>query len=118
MQTFFVEISKQGSKYKVVIHRGNPENPIVEDLYFDKTVFKLLDEMETLAKRDLLAFLQTHRMKFQTKRRDKFLDRILEKTGGHYEKTVEELKNLVQLAFDELGEDEGYENDAEDDNDY
>ncbi|MDM8517039.1 hypothetical protein QUF76_12630 [Desulfobacterales bacterium HSG16] len=108
-------IVKNPPKFKDIILKKER----VEDLYFDKTVFKLLDEMEKLAKRDLLDFLQTHKMKFQTKRRDKLLDRILKKTGGHYEKTVEELKNLVQLAFDELGEDEGHDYEkSEDDNDY
>ncbi len=70
------------------------------DLYLDHTVFRLLDEMERVARKDLLDFLHTHNIRLPEKRRDKVIERILEKTQGHYEHTVEELKHLVDMARD------------------
>lgn len=65
--------------------------------------------MEKIAWNDLLKFLSTHNIRLPLKRRDQVLQRIIESTGGHYEHTVEELKNLVKLAWDWSEEEEGGE---------
>ncbi len=75
------------------------------DLYLDHTVFRLLNEMERVARKDLLDFLHTHNIRLPEKRRDRTIDRILEKTNGQYEHTVEELKHLVDMAWDFTEED-------------
>lgn len=72
----------------------------LEDLYLNETIFRLLDEMERVAKRDLLDFLRTHNIRLPIQRQDRVLERILERTEGHYEKTIEELKHLVDIAWD------------------
>ncbi|MBI1925883.1 hypothetical protein HYR99_16735 [Candidatus Poribacteria bacterium] len=78
----------------------------LEDLDLDGTVFRFLDEMEKVARRDVLDFLRTHRIRFPIERRDRELDRILEKTEGHYEQTVEELREIVTQVWEEAEGDE------------
>jgi hypothetical protein len=90
----------------------------VEDLYLEDTVFRLLDEMEEVALRDLLDFLRTHNIRLPIKRRDKVLQQILEKTEGHYEKTIVELKDLVEKAWDLSEEDENAIEQLEEEYDY
>lgn len=75
------------------------ENEKIEEMQTRNTVFWLLDEMEKIAKRDLLLFLQTHNIDLPEERRDEILRKILKKTGGHYEKTVEQLKNIWREAY-------------------
>ena len=72
----------------------------VEDLELDATMFQLLDEMDRLVKRDLLDFLQTHNIRLPIDRRDRVLDKILEKTDGQYEMTLEELKDLEAHTYE------------------
>ena len=72
----------------------------LEDLPLKKTMFRLLDEMEELAIRDIVDFFKTHNIRFSTKNRDKAVERILEETGGHYEQTVEALERLVMESWD------------------
>lgn len=76
----------------------------VEELHLAHTVVRLLDELERLAKRDLRDFLQTHNIRLPLKRQDQVLEKILQKTEGHYEATVEELKNVVDQAWDQRDE--------------
>ncbi len=95
-------VVKNPPKFQSVIM----EKEQIEYLDFNNTVFRLLDEMEKIARRDLLDFIRTHNIRLPIKRRDQVLERILEKTGGIYEKTVEELKNLVEQAWDFSEEDE------------
>ena len=76
------------------------EREHVEDVDFRETVFRLLDEMEKIDRRDLLDFLRTHNIRLVITHRDETIEHILEKTGGDYEKTVEELENLVHQAWD------------------
>ncbi len=74
--------------------------------------------MEELAYRDILDFFKTHNIRLPIKNRDKIIERILEKTGGHYENTVKQLRILVEQAWD-LTEDEGPEETTDtDDYDY
>ena len=90
----------------------------LEELYLDNTIMRLLDEMEHVAKRDLLDFLRTHNIRLPLKRRDSVLERILEKTNGHYERTIEELKHLVDTAWDLSEEDDSTQAEFEEDYDY
>jgi len=83
------------------------EDEKFDDLDLKRTVFWLLDEMETVAKKDLLLFLRTHNIRLPMERRDKVLLKILKKTGGRYEQTIEELKKLRREAWkveEETGE--------------
>ncbi len=80
-----------------------------DDLDLRHTVFWLLDEMETVAKKDLLLFLRTHNIRLPMDRRDKVLRKILKKTGGQYEQTIEELKMLRRDAWGVDEESEGME---------
>jgi hypothetical protein len=75
----------------------------MEALDLPLTAVRLLDQMEQLALKDLRDFLRKHNLRFPVERRDQALNKILAKTAGRYEQTVEELKNLVNLAWD-LGE--------------
>jgi hypothetical protein len=77
----------------------------IEELDMKHTVFRLLDEMEHLARRDLLDFIKTHNLRIPVKNRDKNIERILEKTQGHYEKTILELQRFVEQSWD-MAEDE------------
>lgn len=63
------------------------------------TVFWLLDEMENIAKRDLLLFLRTHNINLPEEDRDGILQEILEETGGKYDLTVDELKKLKDRVW-------------------
>ncbi len=84
--------------------RAMLEQERLEDLELHETVFRLLDEMEKIARKDLLDFLRTHNIRLPIKRRDQALERILEKTGGHYQQTIEQLKNLVDQVWDFIDE--------------
>ncbi len=90
----------------------------LEDMDMKNTVFRLLDEMERLARRDLLDFFKTHNIHLPIKNRDKIIARILEKTGGHYEKTVKQLQRLVEESWDLKEMEEKKEEGATDDYDY
>ncbi|MCP4699940.1 MAG: hypothetical protein GY862_24280 [Gammaproteobacteria bacterium] len=81
------------------------ENEAIEELELRRTVFWLLDEMEKVAKRDLLLFLRTHNIDIPRDRKDKVLQKILNRTGGRYEQTVEELRKLRQEVWrgDKIG---------------
>nr|VFJ44535.1 MAG: hypothetical protein BECKFM1743A_GA0114220_100183 [Candidatus Kentron sp. FM]VFJ54178.1 MAG: hypothetical protein BECKFM1743C_GA0114222_101353 [Candidatus Kentron sp. FM]VFK10182.1 MAG: hypothetical protein BECKFM1743B_GA0114221_101323 [Candidatus Kentron sp. FM] len=87
------------------------EKERIEDLRLKHTVFRLLDEMERLAERDIADFFKTHNIHLPIRNRDAIIRRTLEKTGGHYEKTVGELRRLVNESWD-LGEEEGRDGDV------
>ncbi|MCP4105056.1 MAG: hypothetical protein GY749_05905 [Desulfobacteraceae bacterium] len=70
-----------------------------DSLDLKHTDFWLLDEMEQLALKDLLRFLRTHNIRLPVERRDKVLKKILKKTGGQYEQTIDELKKLRKEAW-------------------
>jgi hypothetical protein len=60
----------------------------------------VLDEMDRLAKHDLVDFLKTHNIRLPRQRKDRLLDTIMEETGGSYEATLEALKDIAQRAWD------------------
>ena len=62
--------------------------------------------------------MKWNNIRLPIKRRDEVLERILEKTGGVYEKTIEELKNLVEQAWDFSEEDDQAPEESEEDYDY
>ncbi len=72
------------------------ENPDLRQL-----VFEVLNELERLAKKDLTNFLSAHNIVLPRDHRDRILDDILEQTEGHYELTLEALRDLVHRAWDE-----------------
>lgn len=57
--------------------------------------FQLLEEMEKIAKVDLLRFLNTHNIPLPEQSIDRVLDEILARTGGRYEATLEQLKKIA-----------------------
>ncbi len=63
------------------------------------TRFRLLDELERLAEEDLLEFLASHNVKLPAGREVPIVQRILEKTKGHYERTIDELKSEIAAAW-------------------
>ncbi len=71
----------------------------IDEQNLKSTVFWVLDEMEKVAKTDLLRFLHTHSIDLPEDRRDEVLQEILERTKGRYEQTVEELKLLRRNAW-------------------
>jgi hypothetical protein len=56
--------------------------------------------MERVGLKDLFEFLQTHNIRLPRSRRDRILEDILERTDGHYEQTVGELRQWVNRALD------------------
>jgi len=77
----------------------NIEEEQIEEAELKQTVFWLLDEMENVAKKDLLRFLRTHNLDLPRDRRDAALQKILNKTGGRYEQTIEDLKALRRSVW-------------------
>ena len=71
----------------------------IDELDLKYTVFWPLDEMEKVAKKDLLLFLRTHNIDLPIDQRDRVLNKILDKTGGRYEHTIEELRKIRNEAL-------------------
>lgn len=71
------------------------EDVRLNDLRLHGTVFRLLDEMERIAYKDLDDFLLTHNIALPHNRKERILQDILERTKGHYEMTISELKQVV-----------------------
>jgi hypothetical protein len=94
------------------------EKERLEDLNLKHSVFRLLDEMEKLAYRDIVDFFKTHNIRLPIKNREKIIERIMEKTKGHYEKTVKQLQVLVEQSWDMKEEEDLKETNKNDDYDY
>lgn len=77
------------------------------ELDLDDLVFDVLDELEEVVLEDLKKFLRTYHVALPRPLRNRVLVRVLDKTGGRYEMTLEELKKVVNQAWDD--EDEGEE---------
>nr|MCP4660530.1 hypothetical protein [bacterium] len=89
----------------------------IEELALRQVVFHPLDEMERVAKKDLRDFLLTHNVALPRGLKDRILDDILEKTKGHYEMTLDALRDLVHRAWDEkAGEEDVDDVDEDEDN--
>ncbi len=89
----------------------------IENLALRQVVFHPLDEMERVAKKDLRDFLLTHNVELPRGIKDRILDDILEKTKGHYEMTLDALRDLVNRAWDEkAGEEDVDDVDEDEDN--
>lgn len=71
------------------------------NLDLQHTSYKLLDELERLNIEHLSEFLKTHNIKLPRNRRENILKEILASTGGNYELSLGELKQLVRYAWDE-----------------
>ena len=59
------------------------------------TGFTLLDELKSLTRQDLVHFLNRHKIEYLPADFERTLDAILQRTGGAYEATVEELEKAV-----------------------
>ncbi len=90
----------------------------LDNLPLSRTVFRLLDEMERLCKKDLLDFLQTHNIRLPSDHKDLILQNIMEQTNGHYERTISALKQMVKRAIDLSEEKVVEQEELEDEFDY
>jgi len=90
----------------------------LEDLDLSKTIFRLLDEMERIGKKDLSEFLKTHNIYLPPTQKDRILQKILEQTQGHYEQTINSLKQFVNRAMDIYEEEVSSQNHGEPEYDY
>jgi hypothetical protein len=84
------------------------------NIHTDRTIVRILDEMEKVALKDLYDFLQAHEVRLPLSHKDRILQEILSKTDGHYEMTVDQLKVLVSRELDQIDANE----DEYDDDDY
>ena len=75
---------------------------VLYDLEFSNTICRLLDEMERLGKKDLLDFVQAHKIRLPRRHKDRILQGILEYTNGHYELTISALNRLVVQELDTI----------------
>jgi|UPI00036420B2 hypothetical protein len=80
------------------------------------SVFRSLKPLGKLVEEDLETFIQTHNIQLPTDKIDWVLGEILKRSGGNYEATIEELRNIVDLAWQQP--DPEPEADDEDDFDY
>jgi hypothetical protein len=85
----------------------------IKQVPLNNSVYKLLDEMESIAKEDLMDFIRTHNIWLPFDRKDEILEGIMKRTKGHYEMTLEELKDLAARAWEKVESEED-----EDDEDY
>ncbi len=90
-----------------------------KELDLDDVVFDVLDELEEIDLDDLKRFLRSHRVSLPRSMKERMLVRILEKTGGRYEMTLEELRKLVDQAWNnDEGEAEGAARPADKEDDW
>lgn len=82
------------------------------------TNFRLLDELERIAKDDLYDFLKAHNIQLPSRQRDRILDEILDQTSGNYEQTITSLRRYVDRALDQIEDEKRRQPAAEADYDY
>lgn len=99
-------------------HKAVQDDVRLDDLELSETVYRLLDEMERVGKKDLEDFLKTHNIRLPRQRKDRMLQDILEQTEGHYESTIRALKKLVQRAWEEPEGEQKGEGEVEEEFDY
>ena len=93
--TISFEVNNPMNFRRALLEREN-----LYDLDLSRTVFRLLDELERVGMKDLFEFLQTHNIRLPRARKDRILQDILTQTDGHYEQTINALKQLVNRALD------------------
>lgn len=64
----------------------------LEDVEFTSLTFHILEELGKVERRDLLDFMRVQTYQLPVELRDKLITRIIERTGGQYQRVVEELK--------------------------
>ncbi len=94
------------------------ENEQIATVDLANTNFRLLDELERVAKDDLYDFLKAHKVELPSRQRDRILDEILDETGGNYEQTIRSLRRYVDRALDQIEDDKRQQAAAEPDYDY
>ncbi|MES1245135.1 MAG: hypothetical protein ABUT39_26255 [Acidobacteriota bacterium] len=72
-----------------------------KDLELEHVVHDVLDELEKIDLEDLKRFLRFYRVLLPRSMKERVLGRILERSGGRYEMTVEELRKLVDQAWED-----------------
>ncbi len=88
------------------------------EMELDDTTVRLLDAMEKLARHDLVDFLRDHNIHLPERLKDEKIEKILEITEGHYEKTVDELRELVDREWDLCEDKKSEDGQQEDEDDY
>lgn len=82
----------------------------IHEVRYESMAIQVLEPLERLKKRHLLDFLQTHNIRLPPRFEDKILEQILNETQGHYDLTLDALKQKVAQAWDyaeEIEEGEG-----------
>lgn len=77
-----------------VVFREVIDQRFEEDEYEDLALY-VLDELGTIKRKDLADFLRMNKIYLPRDQRKRIIDEIMEKTGGDYEKALEELKLLI-----------------------
>lgn len=67
---------------------------VLENTEFTWLTFYILEELGTVSRRDLLDFMRVHNWQLPNSIRDNLIKGILDKTGGQYQKVLEELKEV------------------------
>ena len=67
----------------------------LESFEFNLLTFYLLEELGRIEKRDLVVFMRVHNYQAPTNIRQSIIATILEKTGGEYERVIQELKDAL-----------------------
>jgi hypothetical protein len=67
----------------------------LSDTEFDHIDFHLLEEMKALERRDLIEFLRGLDNRWPTSRREGILSGIISRTGGVYDRVLEELEPMI-----------------------
>ncbi|HKR11081.1 MAG TPA: hypothetical protein VJT15_03405 [Pyrinomonadaceae bacterium] len=65
----------------------------LESVEFNWLTFYILEELGEVVRRDLLDFMLVHNYQLPKSIRENLIKRILEKTGGQYQKVLQELKD-------------------------
>jgi hypothetical protein len=88
------EVTKPAKFFKMLTERDG-----LHELILPHSVFELLDELEKVTKKDLLAFIQTHNIELPEDIKEKILEEILRKTEGSYVKLLDRLRQLESRAW-------------------
>ncbi len=82
-------------------HKFMTQREKLHELTLHDTVFELLDELEKVEKRDLIAFIKTHNIRLPADLQNEVLEDILNKTEGSYIKILDEMRRLESRVYRE-----------------
>ena len=71
------------------------ENQEIYAIISNKTEFWLLNELKQIEKRDIILFLNQHKIILPTDFRQSLVSEILDSSGGKYDLAIEKLKDFI-----------------------